>query len=132
MDTRRKKILLIDDEADLCYLMKMNLEFDGLYDVETATSGEDGVKKALANNFDLIITDFRMPGMSGKEVVDRLKEQRPAYPIIIFSIYHDDSITITRDLRNKVDGIISKPIDHSQLTKTIIDALAISRRSKGN
>lgn len=120
MNDGKKKILLIDDEADLCTLVKINLEFDSNYEVEVAYSGEEGVRKAMESEYDLVITDFKMPGMNGEEVVKRLKEMKVPPPIIIFSIYHDDSSTINKKTRERVDGMISKPIDHELLNKIIV------------
>ena len=122
----KKKILLIDDEEDLCKLMKLNLERAGEYEVTTASSGEEGVEKAKAEEFDLVITDFRMPGMNGRAVLQAMKALKPDRPVVLFSIYHDDETRITREIEAQADGIISKPIDHEQLYKTIKDALARS------
>lgn len=121
---KKKKILLIDDEKDLCMLMKENLEYTGEFEVTTAYSGEEGLKKAEEVNFDLVITDFKMPGIDGKAVLDTLKEIKPHSPVVLFSIYYDDNSTITNEIRNKADGLISKPIDHEQLYKTINDVLS--------
>ena len=123
-----KRILLIDDEEQLCRLMKLNLERDGSYEVETAFSGSEGIEKATATPFDLVITDFRMPGMSGQEVINGLKAITPPAPVVICSVYHDDPETVTDRIRTQVDGVISKPIDHVQLHQTIREALAKGSR----
>lgn len=120
----RKKILLIDDEPSICKFTKLNLERDGAFEVTTACSGKEGLEKALTEPFDLVITDFRMPEMDGKAVLDALKAARPECPVVLFSIYHDDASAMTVDIRNKADGIISKPIDNAALLRTISEALS--------
>lgn len=118
------KILLIDDEPDLCQVTKFNLERNGLYEVTTAHTGREGLAKAQAAVFDLVITDFKMPGLDGRDVLTVLKTIHPHIPVVLFSVYHDDPETVTPDLARQTDGIISKPIDHQQLCRTIEQALA--------
>lgn len=118
------RILLIDDEVQLCRMMKLNLERLGRYDVTTAFSGEEGVAKAKAESFDIVITDFNMPGIDGKQVLEALKAFNPRLPVILSSVYHDDPDTITLSTDRKSDGLISKPIDHAQLEKVIQDVLS--------
>jgi CheY-like chemotaxis protein len=120
----RKKILLIDDERDLCRVMRLNLERSGPYDVETASSGPEGLKKAAETEFDLVITDFHMPGMDGGAVLHALKAARPRAPVVLCSVYHDDITRLTDALQQEADGLIGKPIDHEQLQRTIQSALA--------
>ena len=117
------KILFVDDERDLCQLMKLTLEQNPRYEVTTACSGEEGLQKAQAVHFDLVITDFRMPGMDGAELLRALKALRPHGPVVICSVYHDDPKTIPADIQREADGIISKPLEHDALEKTIQDVL---------
>ncbi len=119
----KKRILIIDDEKDLCRVMKLNLERTGEYEITTAYSGETGLEKAKETEFDLVITDYKMPGIDGKAVLDALKELRPHSPVVLFSIYHDDGSTITASIKSKADGLISKPIEHEELYRTIREAL---------
>jgi two-component system response regulator HydG len=119
----RKKILIIDDEEDLCLLMKLNLESSGEFEVITAFSGQEAISKIKDIAFDLVITDYNMPDMNGEDVINQAKEMKPSLPILLFSVYHDDSFTLTSRIKNKADGIISKPIDHSQLNKVIHEVL---------
>ncbi|MBI2103971.1 MAG: response regulator [Candidatus Omnitrophica bacterium] len=120
----KKRILLIDDERDLCLVMKLNLERTGTYDVAVAYSGPEGLERAEAELFDLIITDFNMPGMDGGVVLRSLKAMRPQAPVVLCSVYHDDVTAITAAVQREADGLINKPIDHAQLLRTIEQALA--------
>jgi DNA-binding NtrC family response regulator len=122
MDT--KKILIIDDERDICEIMKLNLERAGEFAVDVAYCGEEGLEMAKKNRYDLVITDFYMPGMDGGEVLDAVKEMSPGLPVLLFSIYHDDISTLATSVKNRADGIISKPIKHEELYRAIKEALA--------
>lgn len=118
------KILLIDDEKDLCRVTKLNLERGGRYQVTMAHSGREGLAKAAQGVFDLIITDYNMPGLDGGKVLLTLKARQPAIPVVLFSVYHDDPVTVTPAMARAADGLVSKPIDHEQLCNTIERALA--------
>ena len=125
----KKKILIIDDEKNLCILLKSNLENTGEYVVTTAYSGEEGLKKAKETNFDLVITDFKMPGLNGRQVLNALKDMRPNSPVVLCSVYHDDPSTVTALDIAKADGIITKPFEHKKLYNTIKEILADSSRT---
>ena len=120
----KKRLLLIDDERDLCLVMKLNLERTGAYDVTVAYSGPEGLERARVDEFDLVITDFNMPGMDGGTVLRSLKAMRPQAPVVLCSVYHDDVTAITAEVQREADGLINKPIDHAQLLRTIERALA--------
>ena len=119
----KKKILVIDDEEDLCELMKLNLEHTGELEVVIAFSGKDGIDRCKQTEFDLVITDFHMPDMNGEQVLDALKQLRPSVPVLLFSIYHDDDSMLSSSVKEKARGIISKPINHDELYKKINEAL---------
>jgi len=119
----KRKILIIDDEENLAFLMKANLERSGDFEIATARNGKVGLEMAKVTEYDLVITDYKMPVMDGKAVLEALRKMHPNLPIVIFSVYHDDDSTITRELRAQADGVISKPIDNQALSQVIEKAL---------
>lgn len=119
----KKKILIIDDEEDLCYLMKLNLENSGEFEVFIAFSGQEGIDKFKQVDADLVITDYNMPDMNGGEVMDALKEIKPSLDVLLFSVYHDDTSTLPSHVKEKAAGIIDKPIDRQLLHKKIKEVL---------
>ena len=69
-----KKILIVDDEADICESIKTLLEDAGFY-VETVSSGPEALENLRKNaNFDLVLIDFFMPEMSGRELLEKIRE----------------------------------------------------------
>lgn len=120
----KARILLIDDERQLCAMLKRGLESKGTYEVTTAYSGEEGLEAAEAAEFDLVITDLKLPGIEGGVVLERLKARRPTLPVIFLSVYHDDDAALTPAKRARADGVVPKPIDHAQLYQAIEAALA--------
>ena len=128
----RKRILIIDDEADLCRVMKLNLERAGAFEVAVAYTGPEGVAKAQTEGFDLVITDYNLPGMNGEAVLDALKALHPGMAVVVFSVYHDDATHITSSLHRKADGILTKPLDHCQLEAIIEQLLGPSASGSGH
>lgn len=117
------RILMIDDEVSLSKMVKMNLERTDKYEVTTADSGEAGIRCVASEPFDLVITDFNMPGMNGQAVVESIKKMKPELPVILMSVYHDDSGTVTPATTRLIDGMISKPIDHAELHRVITEVV---------
>ncbi|MCX7142704.1 MAG: response regulator, partial [Proteobacteria bacterium] len=91
-----KHILYVDDEEGLVYLIKRLLERQG-YRVSGFTDPEEALAAVRADpgGFDLVVTDYNMPGMSGLGVAQALKEMRPDLPVLLASGY------ITEELRAK-------------------------------
>ena len=80
------KILVIDDEPMICKSCKEILEDEG-YRVDLAYSGQEGLKKALENVFDLAIVDMKMPDMNGMAVLKRMKGEKLKTPVIMITGY---------------------------------------------
>lgn len=84
--TARKRVLVVDDEADVVELVRVILSTKG-YDVIPTYNGEDGLAAALADKPDLIITDLKMPGISGMEFIKRVRAnpEIATTPILVIS-----------------------------------------------
>ncbi|MCK5580243.1 MAG: response regulator [Candidatus Omnitrophica bacterium] len=107
----KKKILLVDDEEDMVYAVKMQLEARG-YEVVTATDGQVALDKARGESVDLIILDLMLPKMHGYMVCRMLKfdEKYKDIPIIMFTARVQEQ---DRKLGYEVgaDAYITKPFD---------------------
>lgn len=115
----RIRLLVIDDERKLGLMVKRRLEHTGRYEVEVAESGAAGLARARAQRFDAVLTDLRMPGMDGAAVLRALKQEQPDTPVLLMSVYHDDSEVMTPALIRDADAVVAKPIDRDQLTRAI-------------
>lgn len=120
-----KKILMIDDEADLCKLVKMNLEAAGEFTVETVPDGREGIKLAKKIKPDLIILDVMMPGINGIETLGILKRDKDtiAIPVVMLSIKQDET-TKFEAAQLYDEDYLSKPIDAPSLKAKIEQVLA--------
>lgn len=103
------KILVVDDEQDICEIMQYNLETEG-YEVVTANSAEEAMSLQL-NDFSLILLDVMMGEMSGFQMARRLKENPETAPIpIIFTTALDDEDNMVKGLNIGADDYITKPL----------------------
>src|SRR4051794_8293214 len=81
-----RRILVVDDEPFVCDAVKMMLEFDG-HTVETAGNGKEALEAFKKAKFDLVITDWKMPGMTGDELANEIKTQAPAQPVVMITAH---------------------------------------------
>ena len=108
------KILLIDDEEANVRLLAMSLKSDG-YEVSMAYSGEQGLKLFQKQSPDIVITDIKMPGMDGLEVLKQVKEIDPETEVIIITGHGDIDSTITA-LQYGASDFINKPVRDEALS----------------
>ena len=110
------KILIIEDEEAIADLEKDYLELSG-FSVEIAADGIEGEKKALSDEFDLIVLDLMLPGKDGFEVCRSLREKKNT-PIIMVSAKKDD-IDKIRGLGLGADDYMTKPFSPSELVARV-------------
>lgn len=105
-------ILIVDDKPENIFSLRRTLELNG-FDVDTAGSGEEALKKVLKNIYSLIILDVQMPGMDGFEVAETLSGYSKArdIPIIFLSAVNTDKKFITRGYTSGGVDYVTKPVD---------------------
>ena len=116
-----KKILVIDDEPEILKTIKRYLELEE-YEVLTANNGQEGIEVFRQQKPPLVITDVRMPGMSGIEVLKKAKEIMEDTEIIVVTGHGDMEISIEA-LRLDASDFISKPVDMEHLLLSVERAL---------
>ena len=121
---QQKKIIIIDDEPSVGTLLKINLKQKG-YSVATAESGVEGIAKAEAEQFDLIILDVSLPGMNGIEICQTFRESKNylEVPIVMISS-HSDNLTIEQTQRAGASDYLVKPFTFEELIQKIEDHLS--------
>lgn len=108
-----KKILLVDDEESILNSFRKDFEHEG-YQVTTAASGEEAIKKLQNKHFDLVVTDLAMSGLDGIEVLQEAKKQDPEIGTMILTGYGDMTSAIEA-LRMGADDYLLKPYDSDEL-----------------
>lgn len=121
------KILVVDDEQDLCEILQYNLETEG-YEVDTANSAEEAMQMQLTD-YSLLLLDIMMGEMSGFQMARRLKEQpATAHIPIIFITALDNEDSTVKGLNIGADDYIAKPISIKELKARVA---AVLRRAHG-
>jgi len=108
-----KKLLVIDDEASTRDLLKMSLESDG-YTVFVAEDGPKGLEIFARENPPVVLTDIKMPGMDGIEVLRRVKEQSPDTEVIVITGHGEMNLAV-QALQLEASDFINKPISDEGL-----------------
>lgn len=110
------KILIIEDEVAIADLEKDYLELSD-FKVDICNTGDEGLKTALAGDYDLIILDLMLPGMDGFEVCKKIREEKNI-PILMVSAKKDD-IDKIRGLGLGADDYMTKPFSPSELVARV-------------
>jgi PAS domain S-box-containing protein len=111
------KILLIDDETDILRVLSLSLKADG-YEVLTATDGEEGLAIFDKEQPDIILTDIKMPGMDGIEVLREIKQRSDESEVIIIT-GHGDIDTAIEALQFGASDFINKPVRDKALAVSL-------------
>ena len=119
-----KKILIVEDELKMIEGLKDNLEFEG-YEVDTAIEGNSGLQKVLQNQYDLILLDVMLPGVSGFDICKTARKEGINTPIILLTAKGEE-IDKVLGLELGADDYITKPFSLRELLARI---KAILRRA---
>ena len=117
---KRAKILLVDDDPDFVEATKVVLE-SRPYEVITALSGEDGLKKAREEKPDLVLLDIIMPGVDGFQVCQQLKKdpQLAEIPVIMITSFSErymvTSLGVSQGLSLEAEDFVDKPVAPAEL-----------------
>jgi DNA-binding NtrC family response regulator len=118
-----KKMLIVDDEETLTYSLYQSFILSQKnYEVVTAASGEEAAERLAEKEFDLVITDIRMPGMDGLELLTQIKAKYPKTEVIVMTAYGS--------LEKKEEAIqkgarfyIEKPFEIKEIKQLVIELL---------
>ena len=114
-------ILIIDDEKNIREGLAANFELEE-YNVKTAASGEEGLKLIERGDIDLVITDLRMNGISGEEVLRKVTAETPGIPVIILT-GHGSIDSAVDAMRHGAYDFLTKPLNLDQLDMIVKRAL---------
>ncbi len=120
--TAIRKVLVVDDDPVVSKSFDRVLTSKG-YAVITAQNGEEAMRKLSEENYDVVYTDIRMPGMSGLEVAEQVKARKPWTPVVIITGYGTEAA----ESRARAAGVVSfmhKPLSPEMIEDSARDALA--------
>jgi CheY-like chemotaxis protein len=122
-------VLVVDDEPDVEALFRQQFRRDlraQRFVMDFANSAADALSRIAASigqSLILILSDINMPGMTGLEMLPKVKEMRPEVPVIMITAY-GDAETKRRALESGAEGLLTKPIDFTLLREEIDQRLA--------
>ena len=122
------KILIIEDEQRLAHNIARSLREACGYAVDISLTGYEGLYMASENSYDAICLDLMLPGMSGNEVLLRLRERKLRTPVLILTA-RDETTSIVASLNQGADDYLAKPFDLGELKARL---QALIRRSQGH
>ncbi len=126
-----EKILIVDDEKSMCQYLSIMLKKEG-YKVKTASNGSKAVSEVKDSNYDVVITDIRMEGMDGIEVLSAVKEIDPSIPVIIMTAYASQKTAIEALNRGAFHYLIKRAAKNDQIKMVIRNALDVHRVKSEN
>lgn len=118
---KQVKLLIVDDEERLLRVLRLGLKSLN-YEIRTAPNGEVALKELMANQYDLILTDLKMPQMNGAELVFEMERLNLKIPTIVMTAYADVDSAV-KTLKHGASDYIKKPFTIDELEHTIHRAL---------
>ena len=120
------KILIVDDEVEICESTKKFLEAKG-YDIIVSYNGEDALEKVRNLNPDIMVLDIKMPGIDGMEVLRRVRQLDDKIGIIMVTAVKDEGMA--KDAIEKgADEYVTKPIDFDYLETSLLVELVMRKK----
>jgi DNA-binding NtrC family response regulator len=114
---RKKKVLVIDDESIVLNSVKKILTAED-FEVDPAQSSREGLERAMSREYDLVLTDIRMPEIGGMRILRDIKRSRPALPVVIFTGYATVQSAV-QAMKLGASDYIEKPFTPDMLLTTI-------------
>ncbi len=126
----RKRVLVAEDDANVAFLIKDGLtDLGANFEIETVSSGEEALKRIGEGTWDLVVTDYRMNGITGLELIKAIKAKVPATLTILMTGYGTDEIEQAAQ-QLQVYRYLTKPFPLVQLKQVIEEALAYTQNTE--
>ena len=113
MDDNKKRILVVEDDAEMRSLLKDFFEEDG-FEIDSVSNGSEAFRKIAREPFDLIITDIRMPGLTGLDILPGIKKLQPEVSIIVITAFGSEEVR-RKALDRGATAYLEKPILFNKL-----------------
>ena len=127
------RVLVVDDEPDAEPLFRQQFRREvreGLYRLDFTRSGETAlhmIDGLAGDEIILLLLDINMPGMSGLDLLPKIKGRKPGLPVFVISVYGDTD-TESRALKHGADEFLTKPVDFAKLRRDIMAVKADAMR----
>ncbi len=115
------RILLVEDEIEVLDTITEHLEREG-YAVTRAVDGEEALRRVESERPDLVLLDVGLPGLSGLDVLQRLRRDHPRVPVVMLTALNDEA-QARRTLQMGAVDYIGKPFDLGHLNRVVLAAI---------
>lgn len=118
-----RTVLVVDDEPEMRETLRRVLEDD--YRVDTCCNGVEALKRLRETEkpIDVVMTDLKMPGMTGYELIVKIQEKTPAPSIIAMSAYFDDDTEMTEEIKKRAHRLLRKPLDLMEMKRAVAELM---------
>ena len=123
-------VLIVDDEPDLCELLSITLQRMDL-NPRTAGNVSEAQRMLKTEQFDLCLTDMKLPDGDGLELVEWIQQYSPNVPVAVITA-HGNMETAVRALKLGAFDYVSKPLDLADLRKLVASAIKLSTNADGD
>jgi CheY-like chemotaxis protein len=122
LQTHTPHILVVDDKENVALTIKVGLTRLFSCEVTIASSGEQALQLCEQQPFDMLVTDYKMPGMDGIELTARVRQLHPQTAVVMVTAYGDDELRAqARQLA--IQRVLIKPVRFMDIYLTVLDAL---------
>jgi DNA-binding NtrC family response regulator len=129
---RLAKLLIVDDDSDIVQVLKMGLLQNG-FSVEAFTNPQEALQsfKSDAESYYLVLSDIRMPGISGIQLSKKIKEVNPNVKVVLMTAFEIRDNEFSKVFPStQVDGFVQKPIGIKDLTDKILRLIGDTKNRK--
>lgn len=122
---KNPRVLIVEDDESLAKTLEMVLSSEG-YEVACLADGAEGLEHALDGDWDVVLTDFRLPGLGGMELLEKLAEAKPNLPAVMMTSHGTSDTAIGATRRGAFDYLL-KPFDTDEMLAVLAKAVRSSR-----
>ena len=119
---KKGKILIVEDEELISWSLKHSFERNGEYNVMCSYTGDDAIQKLMEDEYDVVITDLRLPDIDGFGIVRKIRELTQSTPVIIISAYLSDP-AMDDVQKQGVFSCINKPFEIQDVMGDVREAM---------
>jgi DNA-binding response OmpR family regulator len=130
MDDNKKRILVVEDDAEMRSLLKDFFTEEG-FEIDSVSNGSEAFRILVRELFDLVITDIRMPGLTGLDIIPGIKKLQPEAPIIVITAFGSEEVH-RRAIERGATAYLEKPLRFHELRTMIREIISSKEKNRGD